>query len=124
MNTEIKEEQQVLHFHFGDGAKIPNSEIRIWHSKVFDAINLGAPRYSIASGNSMVIGYRMRYENTIEILEFTSGYDKYSYPQPNATIPFSPSQKHLKFIYDRLINVHQEDENTDYMIKLKEIIGQ
>lgn len=32
-------------------------------------------------------------------------------------------QKHLKFIYDRLVHVHSENPNYDYMLRLKEIIG-
>ena len=32
--------------------------------------------------------------------------------------------EHLKFIYERLKNVHAENENYDYMVKLKEIIDQ
>ena len=35
----------------------------------------------------------------------------------------SRDQRHLKFIYDRLLNVHQEDANYDYMRRLREIIG-
>lgn len=29
---------------------------------------------------------------------------------------------HLKFIYDRMVNIHNENENYDYMIKFKNII--
>ena len=29
---------------------------------------------------------------------------------------------HLEWIYNRLINVHKEETNLDYMIKLKEIV--
>lgn len=32
-------------------------------------------------------------------------------------------QRHLQFIYDRLITVHSENPNYDYMHRLKEIIG-
>jgi hypothetical protein len=32
--------------------------------------------------------------------------------------------KHLQWIYDRMVNVHGENENYDYMIKFKEIIEQ
>ena len=32
------------------------------------------------------------------------------------------NSKHLEFIYDRLISVHKEDKNYDYMLRLKEII--
>jgi hypothetical protein len=38
-----------------------------------------------------------------------------------------PSDKniiHLQWIYDRMSNVHDEDENYDYMLKFKEIIEQ
>lgn len=31
--------------------------------------------------------------------------------------------KHLDWIYNRLINVHKENHNTDYMIRLKSIIN-
>jgi len=30
--------------------------------------------------------------------------------------------KHLEFIYSRMINVHKENENYDYMLKMKEIL--
>lgn len=30
--------------------------------------------------------------------------------------------KHLEFIYDRMIHVHGEDKNVDYMIKFREKI--
>jgi hypothetical protein len=32
-------------------------------------------------------------------------------------------QQHLLFIYNRLLNVHQENENYDYMQRFREIIG-
>ena len=32
--------------------------------------------------------------------------------------------KHLQWVYDRMVNVHGENENYDYMIKFKEIIEQ
>ena len=38
-----------------------------------------------------------------------------------------PSDKditHLQWIYDRMSNVHDENENYDYMLKFKEIIEQ
>ena len=38
-----------------------------------------------------------------------------------------PSDKditHLQWIYDRMSNVHGENENYDYMLKFKEIIEQ
>lgn len=30
--------------------------------------------------------------------------------------------KHVQFIYDRLVNVYDESENTDYLIKLRQVI--
>ena len=32
------------------------------------------------------------------------------------------NSKHLEFIYNRLISVHKENRDYDYMLKLKEII--
>ena len=32
------------------------------------------------------------------------------------------NKQHLQFIYDRLINIHNENENVDYMRKFKQII--
>ena len=34
----------------------------------------------------------------------------------------TPHRKFFQFIYDRLVNVHGEDERTDYMCSLKERI--
>ena len=34
----------------------------------------------------------------------------------------TPHRKFFQFIYDRLLNVHGEDERTDYMLSLKERI--
>ena len=31
--------------------------------------------------------------------------------------------KHLEFIYHRLIKVHKENKDVDYMIKFKKILG-
>ena len=30
--------------------------------------------------------------------------------------------EHLKWIYERMVHVHKENENLDYMIKFREII--
>ena len=35
---------------------------------------------------------------------------------------FSQDKKHLKWVYNRLIEVHKENPNSDYMIKFKKII--
>jgi hypothetical protein len=32
--------------------------------------------------------------------------------------------KHLQWLYDRMVNVHGENKDYDYMIKFKEIIEQ
>jgi len=32
--------------------------------------------------------------------------------------------KHLQWVYDRMVNVHGENKDYDYMIKFKEIIEQ
>ena len=54
-------------------------------------------------------------------------------PKPNAKLKGAAKKyreanqknyEHLKFIYERLKNVHAENENYDYMVKLKEIIDQ
>lgn len=54
-------------------------------------------------------------------------------PKPNAKLKGAAEKyreanqknyEHLKFIYERLKNVHAENENYDYMVKLKEIIDQ
>jgi len=34
------------------------------------------------------------------------------------------NQNHLKFIYNRMKYIHNENEDIDYMLKLKEIIGE
>ena len=36
----------------------------------------------------------------------------------------SRDQRHLQFIHDRLVNVHKENPNYDYMQRLKDIIGE
>jgi hypothetical protein len=54
-------------------------------------------------------------------------------PKPNAKLKGAAKKyrdanqknyEHLKFIYERLKNVHAENENYDYMVRLKEIIDQ
>ena len=35
----------------------------------------------------------------------------------------SQDKKHLKWIYERLIEVHKENPNYDYMLKFKKIIN-
>lgn len=32
------------------------------------------------------------------------------------------TKTHLQFIYDRLVNVHGEKSNVDYMLRLEEIV--
>ena len=39
-------------------------------------------------------------------------------------LPSDKDTAHLQWIYDRMSNVHGENENYDYMIKFKEIIEQ
>lgn len=39
-------------------------------------------------------------------------------------LPSDKDTAHLQWIYDRMSNVHDENENYDYMIKFKEIIEQ
>jgi hypothetical protein len=36
---------------------------------------------------------------------------------------FPKDKEHLQWIYNRLVNVHGEDPNYDYMLKFKEIIN-
>lgn len=43
-------------------------------------------------------------------------------PPPKPRKEKTKEQIHLKFLYDRLIHVHGENRNYDYMIKFKEII--
>ena len=47
----------------------------------------------------------------------------------NMKLPFNQKvarnnadKEHLEFIYGRLINVHKENENVDYILRLKKII--
>jgi len=37
-------------------------------------------------------------------------------------LPTDKDTSHLQWIYDRMSNVHDENENYDYMLKFKEII--
>lgn len=37
-------------------------------------------------------------------------------------ISLKADKHHLQWIYDRMLNVHNEDKNYDYMLKFKEII--
>lgn len=39
-------------------------------------------------------------------------------------LPSNKDTAHLQWIYDRMSNVHGENENYDYMLKFKEIIEQ
>ena len=39
-------------------------------------------------------------------------------------LPTYKDTSHLQWIYDRMSNIHGENENYDYMIKFKEIIEQ
>jgi hypothetical protein len=39
-------------------------------------------------------------------------------------LPTDKDTAHLQWIYDRMSNVHGENENYDYMLKFKEIIEQ
>lgn len=39
-------------------------------------------------------------------------------------LPSDKDTAHLQWIYDRMSNVHGENENYDYMLKFKEIIEQ
>ena len=42
----------------------------------------------------------------------------------NIELPSDKDTAHLQWIYDRMSNVHGENENYDYMLKFKEIIEQ
>ena len=39
-------------------------------------------------------------------------------------LPSDKDTAHLQWIYDRMSNIHGENENYDYMLKFKEIIEQ
>ena len=44
--------------------------------------------------------------------------------KPPIELPSNKEITHLQWIYDRMFNVHDENENYDYMLKFKEIIEQ
>ena len=69
--------------------------------------------------------YPYNYEDDKDLTDkkrdaFVEGY--YQNQESNA-IEFSLEDiKHLEFIYARMIHLHNENENTDYMIKFKSMI--
>jgi hypothetical protein len=44
-------------------------------------------------------------------------------PAPQSQKLRTDDRRHLEYIYERLVNVHGENNNTDYMIRLVEIIN-
>jgi len=52
---------------------------------------------------------------------WTASFGK-SYDYSGKTYPYAPMPDFLDGIYDRMKNVHNENENYDYMIKFREII--
>lgn len=42
----------------------------------------------------------------------------------NKVKQFEQSCFHLRFIYQRMVNIHKENKNVDYMLKFKKIISE
>lgn len=75
------------------------------------------------------------YSVMVEYLEAYSSSTTYDQPDreiperikiaPDRTITISavhPYRDHLKFIYNRMVNIHSENPDVDYMLKFNEII--
>ena len=43
-------------------------------------------------------------------------------PDYNPEQSETPTESHLEWIYQRMIRVHGEDKNVDYMVKFKELV--
>ena len=62
--------------------------------------------------------FPLNYERIIEL----EGWLKSLRPQPKQNDVITPNKEFFQWIYDRLVNVHNEDPNVDYMISFKKRI--
>ncbi len=75
----MNEKPKCHTFDFHSGIKIDSEEIQIRHDKVYKSLrDESISGYSIASGNSIVIGNKKK-DGSITIIEVTNGYKIYEY---------------------------------------------
>lgn len=69
----------VNSYEFGNRAIIAQETINECHNEILEGLKKrGSGRHSlIQSGNSVVLG--LKYDDTIEIFEFTTGYTEHTY---------------------------------------------
>lgn len=83
-------------------------------------------RWTVSKQNTCYNLFKGIYVSLNERLGYAIlSYEEALLPQYDKTevITNSENENHLEWIYDRLIKVHNENPNTDYMLKFKDIIN-